>query len=77
MIDKNKLAQSIADTIIAVFEQGLDEDEHFRTSLINSYSKEQLEQISEDDINHAMQLARPDLKDLIFVMIDELVNENN
>lgn len=75
MLDKNKLVQSLADCIVAVFEQGMDEDEHFRTSLATLFSKEQLEQINEDDINHAMQFARSELKDLIFVMIDEIISE--
>lgn len=75
MIDKNTLAQSISDTIIAVFEQGIDDEEHFRTSLYNFVSKEQLEKVSEDDINLALQISRSDLKDLIFVMIDELISK--
>lgn len=75
MLNKEKLGQLIADTIIAVFEQGLDDEEHFRTSLFNSVTKDQLEQINEDDINLAMQIARPDLKDLIFVMVDNLIGK--
>jgi hypothetical protein len=75
MIDKSELSQLISDAIVAVFEQGLDEEEHFRTSLSNFLEKEQLEKINEDDINLAMQLARSELKDLIFVMIDELINK--
>jgi hypothetical protein len=76
MLNKNKLIESISDTIVAVFEQGLDEDEHFRTSLNNFYKKEDLANIGEEEINAALQLARSELKDLIFVMIDDLVNKD-
>jgi hypothetical protein len=76
MLNKNKLIELMSDAIIAVFEQGLDEDEHFRTSLNNSYNKEDLATIGEEEINAALQLARSELKDLIFVMIDDLVNKD-
>jgi hypothetical protein len=76
MLNKNKLIESISDTIVAVFEQGLNEDEHFRTSLNNFYKKEDLANIGEEEINAALQLARSELKDLIFVMIDDLVNKD-
>lgn len=75
MLNKQKLIELLSEAIIAVFEQGLDEDEHFKTSLANSYTPEQLGEISQEDIQAALSEAKSDLLELTFVMVDELINK--
>jgi len=75
MLNKQKLIELLSEAIIAVFEQGLDEDEHFRTSLANSYTPEQLGEVSQEDIQAALSEAKSDLLELTFVMVDELINK--
>jgi hypothetical protein len=75
MINKTRVIQILSDAIVATFEQGLDDGEHFRTSLANSCTSEQLSEITQDDIKAALLESKADLLNLTFVMIDELINK--
>lgn len=75
MLNRDKLIEAISDAIVAVFEQGMDDDEHFRTSLANSYNLEQLSEISQEDVKNGLIHAKSELLDLTLIMIDELINK--